>query len=178
MNFFDINPNEPTSNQSKWVTSPNETITVRGYFKPSHLSQDKKVTDFSLRFVRRNPPLPSTTPTPENPPLWISKRFLVVVLMFVCYINAAFIRCNISIAVVEMTSTKEITANNSIKVQVSRTLAHSNVHVDYSYNCDSFSACRIRLGFQNSGICPERVLLRRIILVDGWICSDQTWRSD
>ncbi|XP_065208432.1 vesicular glutamate transporter 3-like isoform X2 [Planococcus citri] len=37
--------------------------------------------------------------------------------MFLCYINVAFIRCNISIAVVEMASSKEILTNNSIKIQ-------------------------------------------------------------
>ncbi|XP_065208484.1 vesicular glutamate transporter 3-like [Planococcus citri] len=54
-----------------------------------------------------------TPPTAKPPSLWFSKRFLVVIFMFLCYMNTAFIRFNISIAVVEMTSSKEIEDGNS-----------------------------------------------------------------
>ncbi|XP_065208501.1 vesicular glutamate transporter 3-like [Planococcus citri] len=52
------------------------------------------------------------TPAPKPPSLWLSKRLLVVIFMFLCYLNTTFIRFNISIAVVEMTSSKKIGNSN------------------------------------------------------------------
>ncbi|XP_065208487.1 vesicular glutamate transporter 3-like [Planococcus citri] len=67
----------------------------------------------------KTPPSSSlaTESTNVSSSLWLSKRFLVVIVMFICYVNTAFIRFNISIALVEMTSEKHIKIGNTTEIQ-------------------------------------------------------------
>ncbi|XP_065208429.1 vesicular glutamate transporter 2.2-like [Planococcus citri] len=58
----------------------------------------------------------NTPPILSPPSLWLSKRLLVAVLMFLCHVNRSFLRFNISIAVVEMTSAKQIHSGNSTEL--------------------------------------------------------------
>lgn len=48
----------------------------------------------------------------DIPPLWFSKRLLVTVLLFLCFLNSALIRSNVNIAVVDMTSNQSFVRGN------------------------------------------------------------------
>ncbi|XP_065208477.1 vesicular glutamate transporter 3-like [Planococcus citri] len=79
------------------------------------MKQPLEETDQNLSILQQESLL--KTPAPKPPSLWFSKRFLVVIFMFLCYMNTTFIRFNISIAVVEMTSSKKIGDGNSTTTQ-------------------------------------------------------------
>ncbi|XP_065208444.1 vesicular glutamate transporter 3-like [Planococcus citri] len=49
----------------------------------------------------------------QKPSLWFSKRSIIAVVIFVCYINIGIVLTNINIAIVEMTSSKQIVSGNS-----------------------------------------------------------------
>ncbi|XP_065223016.1 vesicular glutamate transporter 3-like [Planococcus citri] len=56
----------------------------------------------------------SLVPTNDSPDsIWYSKRFLVAVVMFLCYVNSAMQIQNVNIAVVEMTSNKTIAVSGN-----------------------------------------------------------------
>ncbi|XP_065208417.1 vesicular glutamate transporter 2-like isoform X2 [Planococcus citri] len=48
----------------------------------------------------------------EKPPLLFSKRLLVTIMLFLCYVNFQILRNNMNIAVVEMSSNTSITQDN------------------------------------------------------------------
>ncbi|XP_065208480.1 sialin-like isoform X2 [Planococcus citri] len=75
-----------------------------------------KETCQSTLEAQQNKLLDNNSLTTKLPPasLWFSKRLLVAVFMFTCCVNMTFLRHNISIAVVDMTSTRNETGNSTI----------------------------------------------------------------
>ncbi|XP_065208461.1 sialin-like isoform X2 [Planococcus citri] len=59
-----------------------------------------------------------TPPASQPSPLWFSKRFFVAVMLAVCHLNSSFSRFNISIALVEMTYSKQIKNGNLTETQL------------------------------------------------------------
>ncbi|XP_065208490.1 vesicular glutamate transporter 3-like [Planococcus citri] len=77
------------------------------------LTADANISEVSKSFLQyQNGKIPNTF-VAGKPPLIFSKRFVVVILMFLSYVNEMIIRNNMNIAVIEMTSNKSISEDNS-----------------------------------------------------------------
>lgn len=67
----------------------------------------------------------------NNVKFWFSKRFYVAVLMFFGTINTFSLSANLNIAIVEMTSQKNVTINNETVTYVSGSSRSSNLESSF-----------------------------------------------
>ncbi|XP_065208419.1 vesicular glutamate transporter 3-like isoform X2 [Planococcus citri] len=54
----------------------------------------------------------SSDDTPFSTSIWFSRRFWVAVVVFLCFTNVVMLMCSVNIAIVEMTSSKNVTIGN------------------------------------------------------------------
>ncbi|XP_065208493.1 vesicular glutamate transporter 3-like isoform X2 [Planococcus citri] len=94
-------------------------INLSKFLKSKRISKEVSRENTNEEHGKAPSPSPpeSTEQVEISSSLWLSKRLLVIIVMFTCYVHTAFIRFNISIAVVEMTNAKKIETGNTTEIR-------------------------------------------------------------